>query len=728
MKAGRMDWATRAAGAATLMAAASAGAVEPASVPASAPAPQRVTIDGSYAINDDRREANAAKTIVSHDDIARFGDSNLLDVLRRVPGVTIGKSKDDGSAIRLRGLGDGYTQLLLDGEPAPPGFSIDSLSPDLIERIEVIRTATADQSTQAIAGTVNIVLKHSARRKDRNIKLVTGATDGVASGSVAADVGDQAGAATWSISANGAVDRDRRPTTTTQRVTDGRGVSLYDRSTRTVDTTSQWSASLAPHVGWKWSETQLLSLDGLVQYQHSRLGEIESRRTLDGTPPVFAGDSLDLPSDSLLIRVTGRQKSDWATAGQLDQKLTGSVNHRSSDGLRRFFDDPGQDILDRRVTSQLRDGSDTWTGKYLLDLGDSQTLGTGWDGQLTRRTEDRVQVEASPTGYPTNDFAQGYTAQVQRLALYAQDEVAETNGVSFYGGVRWETLRTRVTGQDFTPVAQKASVFSPTMQLTWKIPGSKSDQVRTSLGRTYKAPTAKDLIPRLWLAPDNSATTPDFEGNPSLRPQLAWAFDIAYEHYFHGDGLLSLSGYAKRIDDVVLQQLFRRDDGSWTTTPYNGGRATAAGVELELKAKFADLVPGAPDGDLRLSIDRNWSRVDSVPGPDNRLDDQAPLTVSLGIDHRPRSEFWWGIGVVHEQRYTTRESATQTVTNASKNTFDVYALWKFDRRTQLRATLSRLLGPDDGQRSRYADSTLDLTQQTNSPWHYGIKLQLQHAL
>lgn len=730
MSARTRQWVATLAGAATMagtLPALGAEAAVPAASAASAAAMQSVVIEGKPS-GDDRREANAAKTVVSREDIARYGDTNVLDVLRRVAGITIGKTSDDASAIRMRGLGNGYTQLLVDGEPAPPGFSVDSLSPDLIERIEVVRTATADQSTQAIAGTVNIVLKHSSPRKERNVKLASSVTDGVASGSLSADHGDQFGPATWSIAANAAVDRDRWPTTTGQVATDGQGGLLYARTTRTVDTSSQWSASMSPHVGWKWSDTQSLNLDGFVQYQHARLGEWESRDALRGAAPAFAGDSLDLPSDSLLLRLVAALKSDWASAGQLSQKLTTSANRRSSDGLRRFFDDPDQDILDRRVTSQLHDYSGAWTGKYLLDLGETHTLGAGWDAQLTQRSEDRVQVETSPTDYPTEDFDQAYTARVHRAALYLQDEIAETHGVAFYGGVRWETLRTRVSGRDFTSVAQQSSVLSPTLQLTWKLPGSKSDQLRASLGRTYKSPTAKDLIPRLWLAPDNSATTPDFEGNPTLRPQLAWSLDVALEHYFHGDGVVSVAAYAKRIDDVVLQRLFLRDGGQWTTTPYNGGRATAAGLELEVKAKFTDLVAGAPDGDIRLSIDRNWSRVDSVPGPDNRLDEQSPLSVTLGLDHRPRGPLAWGASVVHEQGATTRVSEPLTTVTRDKNTFDVYGAWKIDGRTQVRATLSRILGPDDGERSRYQDSTLDLRQTTASPWHYGFKLLLQHAL
>jgi outer membrane receptor protein involved in Fe transport len=71
----------------------------------------------------------------------------------------------------MRGLGGGYTQVLINGERAPAGFAIDSLAPDVIERIEVLRAASAEFSTQSIAGTINIVLKKAVKAAQRELKL-----------------------------------------------------------------------------------------------------------------------------------------------------------------------------------------------------------------------------------------------------------------------------------------------------------------------------------------------------------------------------------------------------------------------------------------------------------------------------------------------------------------------------------------------------------------------------
>jgi len=149
-----------ASGAATAQASADpapAGSAAPAPAPAPAPAARPappapakdadpgtrlapVQITGSRAVDvQERRNSTTAKIIIGRDEIDRFGDATLGDVLKRLPGVTIQGRPGRGGAIRLRGLGNGYTQILLDGERVPPGFSLDSLTPDQIERIEILR-------------------------------------------------------------------------------------------------------------------------------------------------------------------------------------------------------------------------------------------------------------------------------------------------------------------------------------------------------------------------------------------------------------------------------------------------------------------------------------------------------------------------------------------------------------------------------------------------------------
>ena len=96
----------------------------------------------------ERRDSTASKIVVNRDEIVKYGDQTILDVMKRLPGVTVSGAGGRGTEIRMRGLGSGYTQILVNGERAPPGFSLDTLSPDLIERIESTKDLSKDDEAK----------------------------------------------------------------------------------------------------------------------------------------------------------------------------------------------------------------------------------------------------------------------------------------------------------------------------------------------------------------------------------------------------------------------------------------------------------------------------------------------------------------------------------------------------------------------------------------------------
>jgi len=182
-----------------LTAACLVGAATPAgaeSAADAAPTTQRVEVRGAGELQA-RRDALEARVVVGRDELLRQGDSNLADALRRVPGITVSTTGGRGAEIRMSGLGGGYTQVLLNGEPVPPGFSLESLSPELIERVEVSRSPSVDQSAQAIAGSVNIVLRRTARTAQRDIKLAGARVLERPTASVDGNIGDRDGPWAW---------------------------------------------------------------------------------------------------------------------------------------------------------------------------------------------------------------------------------------------------------------------------------------------------------------------------------------------------------------------------------------------------------------------------------------------------------------------------------------------------------------------------------------------------
>jgi outer membrane receptor for ferrienterochelin and colicins len=167
-------------------------------VPAS-PSIQQVTVSGARADDTEaRRISTAAKMVFGREELERNGDTSVSEVLKRLPGVSIGGAPGrGGGGVRMRGMGNGYTQMLVNGERPPPGFSLESLSPEQVERIEVIRGPVAEHSTQAIAGTINIILREGYQQKDIQLRVADNIEQGRHGANVSLAMPGKSGALTW---------------------------------------------------------------------------------------------------------------------------------------------------------------------------------------------------------------------------------------------------------------------------------------------------------------------------------------------------------------------------------------------------------------------------------------------------------------------------------------------------------------------------------------------------
>jgi outer membrane receptor for ferrienterochelin and colicins len=679
----------------------------------SVPAPpiQQVEVTASTAL-DARRIDTAGKLSVTREDIARYGDINVSTLLKRQPGIAVVNGE-----VRMRGLGSGYTQILIDGEPAPPGFAVDSLSPSMIERIDVMRNGSAEFGAQAIAGSINIIMRKNHARAQRDLTLAAGSARGyLISPSAALRWADQRGDLAYSLGVelsrpNGHFDERAFES---ERALDDSIIS--ERVTRTRGGSATRKISLAPRLNWKLAGGDSLAWQAVID---------RSRLVNDGcaVETVFAGTGTPFPDSCYRVDLTAHAlRSDVAWThrlgdGKLVAKAAVNRNDRSSDYL--FTGSGPSATLARRVLAQAGDHSTTLSGKYLAPLGNAHSLGLGWDGGRTLRTEERMQRDSTFAGAPLYALDEDYKGVIDRMSLFAQDEWTVTPRLQAYLGLRWEGLRTDVSGRTMEQVRHRSSVVSPVAQLLWKPPGTEKDQLRLALSRTYKAPSTRLLVPRRYTVNNgNSPTNPDVRGNPDLRPELAWGLDAGYEHYFGSKGMLSVSAYGRRVEGVTVTEV-DPDLRPWIAIPRNNGTARVAGVEAD--ARYAP----SPQLDLRANLGLNWSSLDAVRGPDNRLAEQVASTANVGADYRLSPQYTVGASFNVQFGGAVRISQYQSAYTGPARKFDVYALWKMDARSQLRLTVTDLPELDRVSRQAYTsdDGTFRRTLiETNRLW---IRLLLE---
>ncbi|MFZ6801249.1 TonB-dependent receptor plug domain-containing protein [Undibacterium sp. Di24W] len=695
-----------------------------ATTPAAPVAVQKVEISGAKGY-DERRQDTASKIVVTQEDIVRYGDTNIGDVLKRLPGVTIGGVQGRGGAIRMRGLGAGYTQIMLNGEPSPPGFSLDSLSPDNIERIEVIRSATAELSTQSIAGAINIVLKKAIVTAQRELKLGGSEENGRYGGNVSLQLSDKIGKISYSISGNLLHGDFQRPSVSDEVFTNNKGVITLARQTKTESNGAFSSVGISPRVNWMLENGDILTSQSFLNANRFNSRNLSDTTTLIGERPLFLTENAKTVSDSTSLRTNLTWAHKLADSAKLDVRFGANYNKRESENNSNA--QGVSQTLARSYNSASTDNGFTYGGKYTAPFVENHALVAGWDGGFSKRGEDNVRRDAivgiGPiTPYNTNE---NFDAKVNRVALFVQDEWNYSKALSIYAGLRWEGIDTTSKGNTYAEINNRSSVLSPILQTLYKIPGSKNDQIRFGLTRTYKAPDTGNLIPRRFLSTNNSATSPDNMGNPNLKPELAWGIDTGFEHYLSDGGILSVNFFLRRIDDFTRTSIV--NDGRWVAMPTNDGLANTRGVEFDAKFPLRTLIDDAPAIDFRANLAFNSSTVNSVPGPNNRLDAQTPVSANFGMDYKLDDvPLTLGGNLSFQSAGPVRISVNQSSYGIPKRVVDVYALWKFDAKTNLRVALGNALHQDNVSSSTYTDATGSLVRTNKTPTNVAVRVNFEY--
>ncbi|MGE8249855.1 MAG: TonB-dependent receptor plug domain-containing protein, partial [Stenotrophomonas bentonitica] len=121
------------------------------------------------------KDAPASISVITREEIERKPVSSIGQLLSTVPGVTGGYALSGAqSKIRLRGLPEQYTLILIDGRRQGNSSGVNYrddlgpqdlnwLSPDMIERIEVVRGPMSSlYGSDAMGGVINIITRKIA--------------------------------------------------------------------------------------------------------------------------------------------------------------------------------------------------------------------------------------------------------------------------------------------------------------------------------------------------------------------------------------------------------------------------------------------------------------------------------------------------------------------------------------------------------------------------------------
>ena len=684
-------------------------------------------------ITEERRQSTAAKIVIGREELDKQGDSTLGEVLKRLPGVTVQGAPGRGGAIRMRGLGGGYTQILLDGQRVPPGFSIESLTPEMVEKVEIMRAPTAETGARAIAGTINIILREGQKANPDDLKVGTSFENGHRSEGVNWIHNIKSEPLNGNLTVS-AMNSWRPEDAFTETDAEVQGIGRLpavssQRERQSVSLGQRQGLNANARLMWRGQEGRTLVLMPFMVYsEFSSVGntDLSEKLSLNGVPQPFANDSAKTSNNTrfAMTRLNGQWNQRFSADSRFEFKFgLGESNYTS-----RFNQvaQGGTGLFNTTQESQgFKDLSQSWNAKLTQVLRNGHQLVSGLELEGVRRTEEAV-AEVS-------DDAGNLRARTQRWAIYTQDEWTVNPNWRAHAGIRYESILTEGTTQEGDKRNQ-SGVLTPLMHAVWKPLPDSRDQVRMSLTRSYKTPTLFNLVARTALSREaNSPTRPDRIGNPGLKPELATGVDIAVERYLADGGVLSANLFRRNISDLIRYVTIERYDTLWApgqrrfvSSPQNVGDAITQGLELEAKFRLNQVWSTAPAVDVRSNLSVFGSRVLDVMGPNNRLDQQPSMTANLGADYRVRAiPLSLGGNINFNPDYTTRRTEQQWVYQGSKRVVDIYGLWRYSPNTSLRMTISNLTPRDYLTGSTFVGSGFSETSNTQTRNWQNVQLRLE---
>ena len=141
---------------------------------AAAPAPAEQVVvnaqrDSTARVLEEQQHAVGVSSILSRDQIEQAPETNLSDILTRLPGVSTYSTMNQGQAatgesqyVTIRGLDASYNSYSLNGERIAPSdpqtraISFNMLAPYGITQVNIDKTTTADMDGDAIGGAIDI--------------------------------------------------------------------------------------------------------------------------------------------------------------------------------------------------------------------------------------------------------------------------------------------------------------------------------------------------------------------------------------------------------------------------------------------------------------------------------------------------------------------------------------------------------------------------------------------
>lgn len=667
-----------------------------------------------------RNRSEAAEPVLVYDEdyFRRFEPLTAGDALKRVPSVTFLSDVLESDGARLRGLDPGYTQILINGDRIPGSnadrsFFLDRIPAELMERVEIVRSNSARRTGDAVAGTLNIVLRDALTMDGGYVR--GGAMifdDGKVKPSGGLYYGGALGPGRVLVGANvqGRYNpKNKKSLRYSDSPENNPNYATEDFSDREDQSDVRDGTDYAGNLAWAYDDGEN-KFDIAGNYVRTERDQIERSFGYDEDDNLIYDNYNPLYITQESWSVTSKFVKEWGPGktsvrigfARFDDREKEYEHEIEFDGdeaeyagdltLTRIRDD--ELSLQLEQTFSLTEGIDLAVGGFAqnkdrdTDISAADTEVEFGAGALAGYSPSINRPDQYAIDFPTAEAEPGGLNRIQedRRDLFALVE-GKNGPFKFEAGLRWENTSTQI--DDYTTAITTSndySVLLPSASVKFEM---GEGRLTASAARTVRRPRFDYLSPATL---EGELGDNDQLGNPNLRPETAWGGDLGYEYKLGHTGVVGVNVFYRSVQNLVeltnTGEEGSEGDDTFIYQPQNVGDGQVWGIEFDLSASLGFV--GLPDTGVFGNLSLTDSSVTDEFGS-RRFNGQSKYVYNFGvIQNLPRVGASFG-ATYRKQGSSFSRTVGEEVTTSYGADLEIFVEKRVGKSFTIRAVGSNLL-------------------------------------